>query len=570
MKKRTLRRQLGIIAMIGYVAVVVVLLVFDYWFSYEWIRRFENTNTQMITEYVGSINEEIDMTNNLALSIYNENPNFQKLSYREDEINKYLCTYELLDTLKDQMQTNHALSGAIIFYEQGEQRRYLFREGISFSVQQTIVEQVKVQLQSQNTQKKQFLVRAKGHVYYVQMLTKKQATIACVTDLVELQRKIKGWDEQREFILTYGKVILNQKQLAKELQITGSDTEVDSWNIFIGKEKIYKENCSWDNLTIFMNVRETAIRQLKIQILMLAFLTVIVGVFVVIVYGFLRRQILTPLKRLADTMTAIGQGERFGKMESIAPYIEFEQVTDSFNGMMSEIEQLKISSYEEQIAKQRAQMQCFQLQLSPHFYLNCLKTLNYMAIEKDTENMQEVILEISVLMRYLLKNEAELVTVEEEIRNVKTYVHLQQLISSRIVQCDIQIEPELMECKIPILSIQTFVENTFKYAVTRKAEANIKVSIKGILLNVEDSQMMDFTIADNGNGYPQEILNIINANEVDMETGASAIGIRNVKQRCKLIYGDRAEYTFYNMQGAVSELILPIDEERMENECIGN
>lgn len=568
MKKRTLRRQLGIVAMIGYVAVVIVLLVVDYWVSYECIQRFENTNTQMLSEYVKSIDEEMDMTNKLALSIYNENPDFQKLSYREDEINKYLCTYELLDVLKDQMQTNHALSGAVIFYEHGEQRRYLFREEISFSVQQTIVDQAKIRLQNQNTQKVQFLVRAKGHVYYVQMLTKKQATIACVTDLVELQQKVNVEDEQREFILTYGKVILNQNRLAEELQITGSDTEIVN-NIFTGKEKIYKEDCSWDNLTIFMHVKETAVRQLKLQIFMLILVTVIVGIFVVIVYGFLKKQILTPLKRLADTMTAIGQGEHFGKMEQIAPYAEFEQVTDSFNGMMSEIEQLKISSYEEQIAKQRAQMQCFQLQLSPHFYLNCLKTLNYMAIEKDTENMQEVILEISALMRYLLKNEAELVTVEEEIRNVKTYVHLQQLISSRTVECEIQIEPELMQCKIPILAIQTFVENTFKYAVARD-ETNIKVSIKGILLNVEGESMMDFTIEDNGKGYPQEILDIINANEVDMETDASAIGIRNVKQRCKLLYGDRAEYTFYNMQGAVSELILPINEERVKDECIGD
>ena len=75
--------------------------------------------------------------------------------------------------LKDQMQTNYALSGVVIFYEYGEQRRYLFREGISFSVQQTIVDQAKIRLQNQNTQKVQFLARAKGHVYYVQMLTKK-------------------------------------------------------------------------------------------------------------------------------------------------------------------------------------------------------------------------------------------------------------------------------------------------------------------------------------------------------------------------------------------------------------
>ncbi len=67
----------------------------------------------------------------------------------------------------------------------------------AFSVQQTIVDQAKIRLQNQNTQKVQFLARAKGHVYYVQMLTKKQATIACVTDLVELQQKVNEEDDEQ-------------------------------------------------------------------------------------------------------------------------------------------------------------------------------------------------------------------------------------------------------------------------------------------------------------------------------------------------------------------------------------
>ena len=94
--------------------------------------------------------------------------------------------------------------------------------------------------------------------------------------------------------------------MAEKLQITGSDTEIVN-NIFTGKEKIYKEDCRWDNLTVFMHVKETAVRQLKLQIFMLMLVTVVVGIFVVIVYGFLKKQILTPLQRLADTMTAIGQ-----------------------------------------------------------------------------------------------------------------------------------------------------------------------------------------------------------------------------------------------------------------------
>lgn len=570
MEKNTLRRQLGIVSMIGYAAVVVALIVFDYYFIYEDIRRFEDSNTRILTAYVNAVDEAVEKVNNVALGIYNENADFQVLSYSGDETENYLRTYQLLTLLEDQMQTNHELSGVLVFYEQREKRRYTFRETITSSMRQEILEQSEKRLNNQNTLREQFLIRTEGHVFYAQMLTRKMATIVCVTDLMELQQDSVKQEEQMDFILTYGQLVLNHQEMADRLQITGSDTECRQDSLLTGKERIYKGTCNRENLAVFLIVGENAVLSLRKHIWILLFVTILVIVFVVIVYRFLRQQILKPLKSLADTMIAIGAGEHLGKMEQIAPYIEFGQVTDAFNGMMAEIEQLKINSYEEQIAKQRAQMQCFRLQLSPHFYLNCLKTLNFMAIEKETENMQELILAISAHLRYLLKNEAELVTVREEIENVKSYVHLQQLISSRNVECSIHIEPELMECRIPILCIQTFVENTFKHAVLRDGEKIVKVAVRGIVLHIEGKRMMDFSVVDNGKGYSEEVLRIINTKEDCMDEAGAAIGIRNVKQRCSLLYGERAEYMFYNMQGAVSELVLPLEGEETENEYIGD
>ena len=58
-------------------------------------------------------------------------------------------------------------------------------------------------------------------------------------------------DEQREFILTYGKVILNQNRLAEKLQITGSDTEIVN-NIFTGKEKEYIKKIADGIILLFL------------------------------------------------------------------------------------------------------------------------------------------------------------------------------------------------------------------------------------------------------------------------------------------------------------------------------
>ena len=74
------------------------------------------------------------------------------------------------------------------------------------------------------------------------------------------------------------------------------------------------------------------------------------------------------------------------------------------------------------------------------------------------------------------------------------------------------------------------------------------------LLQTEDGVFVDIMVSDNGSGYPENILEEINA---DAQKGIRSVGINNLKRRCALIYEGKAEYNFYNGSGAVSELILP-------------
>lgn len=612
--KKTLRSQLGMISMIGYLTVIVLLLIFDYFIIYGYVNRFEEKNTALLSEYVGAVDDAIDKANQITLRIYYENTDFQVLTYIDDPVECYTRTYQLMSLLEDQMLTNRELSGVIVYYEKQAKRRYDFREDVGSTQVDEILEETQRQLENNRIMKTQFMVMSGEHVYYVQLLNCNGAAIAGVTDLTD-QMSAEQTASDDTYILTYGKVILNHQEEAEALGIKDSSTEVDDGLALFDDAKIYRADCVQEEMAVYLVTDSQQIQVLRLQIFGMILLTILVIVFVIIVYCFLNRQILRPLKLLAERMEAIGRRRQSERMPSIAPYAEFEQVTDSFNGMMDEIEQLKISSYEEQIAKQKAQMQCFQLQLSPHFYLNCLKVLNFMAIQKETDNMQELIFEISAHLRYLLKNEEELVTVAEEIENVKSYVHLQQLISSRKVECAIHIDPELSECRIPILSIQIFVENAFKYAVPPDEKSVLHISVRGVALETENGKMMDFAVEDNGAGFREDVLELINAisqekmtyttsetsaredqtgqknrtEETDRRTETAdyrteetvhraetavhrtaAVGIRNVTQRCRLLYGDRAEIMFYNMQGAVSEFILPWDDGGEKNECIGD
>jgi len=224
----------------------------------------------------------------------------------------------------------------------------------------------------------------------------------------------------------------------------------------------------------------------------------------------------------------------------------------------------KIAAYEGTIQKQKAQMQYLKLQLKPHFYLNSLKTLNVLAKRGDKEKAQDLIMELSYHLRYLLQAEKELVLLKDEIKYVKNYEQMQGILTGRKFAIKWNVDGEAQHWMIPTLGIQTFIENSLKYAKVGENGNTLLIRIYGQILDTENGKFLDIRICDNGNGYPNHVLQEING---ETETEKSSVGILNLKRRCHILYGDKAEYYFYNEDGAVSELILPFRKE-MDNEAV--
>lgn len=113
---------------------------------------------------------------------------------------------------------------------------------------------------------------------------------------------------------------------------------------------------------------------------------------VVYMYSFVRKQVAVPLRHLTDVMNKIRNGETKTVPQIDTRFYEIQDINQTLEKMINELEKQKMLVYEEIIEKQKAQMQYLQLQLKPHFYLNGLKTLNALAMENQTEKMQELII----------------------------------------------------------------------------------------------------------------------------------------------------------------------------------
>ena len=142
---------------------------------------------------------------------------------------------------------------------------------------------------------------------------------------------------------------------------------------------------------------------MNVQQLLLLLLTGVSVIAVVVMYFFMRKQVVQPLHQLTDNMNAIRRGEDERISPIVCRFYEIQEADETRGEMVEELKKQKLLVYEEIIEKQKAQMQYLQLQLKPHFYLNGLKTLNALAMENQTGKMQDLILNLSKHLRYLLQ-----------------------------------------------------------------------------------------------------------------------------------------------------------------------
>lgn len=68
---------------------------------------------------------------------------------------------------------------------------------------------------------------------------------------------------------------------------------------------------------------------------------------------------------------------------------EFSEMKETFNSMLESIRNLKVSAYEQQLQAQEAKLQYLQIQIRPHFYLNCLKNLYALSVSGENIKLQK-------------------------------------------------------------------------------------------------------------------------------------------------------------------------------------
>ncbi|YCO03187.1 LytS/YhcK type 5TM receptor domain-containing protein [Vibrio sp. VNB-15] len=158
----------------------------------------------------------------------------------------------------------------------------------------------------------------------------------------------------------------------------------------------------------------------------------------------------------------------------------------------------------------QAEIKLLHAQVNPHFLFNALNTISAIT-RRDPDKARELIQNLSHFFRSNLKQNINTVTLKEELAHVNSYLSIEKARFTDRLEVEIDIEPELLDIKLPSFTLQPLVENAIKHGVSNMLEGG-KVKIysqthpQGALITVEDNAGSYEPPKENHSGLGMEIV----------------------------------------------------------------
>jgi LytS/YehU family sensor histidine kinase len=165
-----------------------------------------------------------------------------------------------------------------------------------------------------------------------------------------------------------------------------------------------------------------------------------------------------------------------------------------------------------------AELNALKSQINPHFIFNSLNSISSLTIS-DPAKAQEMIVKLSDFFRLTLKNENQhLTTLKNELNFSRLYFEIEKIRFGEKLEFRLNLPDSLEELYIPHLILQPILENAIKHGVQE--------SLNQVLVTVTCSRVDDLLV-----------LMVKNHFDRDLKVRGEGIGLRNVRERMKLIYG---------------------------------
>lgn len=290
-------------------------------------------------------------------------------------------------------------------------------------------------------------------------------------------------------------------------------------------------------------------------------LAVLMLLFLAVISIYLSSVITRPIKKLMNNIILVEKGQ-FEQVENIRSRDEIGLLAARFNRMSRELKGLVSQIQRDEMEKAAAEIRALQSQINPHFLYNTLGSVKWIAAMQQADTIVEMTEALIAMLRYAARAEGSLVSVHEELDNLRNYMTIQQVRYYNRIRMDIEADDALLEKRMPKLILQPIVENAIFHGLAEKEEdgvVTIRIAREGGGFAID--------VHDNGEGMDEETLRRIQASLAGADEGES-IGLRNVQRRIQLHYGNSYGIACRSApgEGTTFRILLPGGENEQEME----
>ncbi|NOU78165.1 HAMP domain-containing protein [Paenibacillus sp. LMG 31459] len=285
---------------------------------------------------------------------------------------------------------------------------------------------------------------------------------------------------------------------------------------------IYVESLDWYIVNrIPLSVLFVEIEGLKQQYFITFF--VLTSIFLMMTF-VIATTITRPLSHLQNKMKAAVQKSLKIRLPEHKFSGEILDLTRTFNTMLDDTHLLIQKLKAEERQKEAVHFQMLLAQTNPHFLLNTLNTIKWIAIREHNEDITNMTLSLGKLLEASLNTDKDLIHLKDEIELVEAYVHIQQVRYAHKFELTCRYDEDVLYALVPKLSLQPLVENAIIHGISRLPGNGL---IELIVHREENRLIVE--IKDNGVGMEQAGLNKVPRKR-------PGIGLSNIQERLRLLY----------------------------------
>lgn len=285
--------------------------------------------------------------------------------------------------------------------------------------------------------------------------------------------------------------------------------------------------------------------------IIISFLFLIVFISLTIVFIHM---VTRPLTDMCISMQMVSDND-FTHKVPVRGHNEISVVAQRYNTMIEEVQRLLSELQASYYQREELRYKALQNQINPHFILNTLNTIKLMVQMDSVENTTKIIVEFGKMLEHILNRNDEMISLSDELEYIKSYCTLQRTRYGNNFSLVINCDNDVLTFKVPCLILQPLIENAIIHGI-----CDIQERGEILIFAFRKDDFVFIQINDNGIGMSEDhIREILTMPASSKVTG---IGVSNVLERIKLLYGSNSGLSITNGMDGGTQILIFLEEKR--------